>query len=96
MSIKMSFLLRNLCNKNIIKLINNSVPACANTSNIFFNRNIHILSKNLNSTDVIKNVSLKIVQVRTKYNKSGKKVPDDEVMIFIICKSFKNNLFVIG
>lgn len=91
MSIKMSFLLRNLCNKNIIKLINNSVPACANTSNIFFNRNIYILSKNFNSKDVKQNVSLNIVPVRTKYNKSGKKVPDDEVMIFIISNTLKYN-----
>lgn len=80
----MSFLLRNFCNKNIIKLIKNSVPACANTSNIFFNRNICILSKNLNSTDVQKNLFSNIFIVRTKYNKSGKKVPDDEVIIFII------------
>lgn len=85
----MSFLLRNLCNKNIIKLINNSVPACANTSNIFFNRNMHILSRNSNCTDVKKNVCLNIFIVRTKYNKSGKKVPDDEVILFFCNNNWK-------
>lgn len=84
MNITMSFLLRNLCNKNIIKLINSSVSACANTSNIFFNRNIYILSKSVNYTDVEKNRVLQIIPVRTKYNKSGKKVHDDEVIIIII------------
>lgn len=77
----MSFLLRNLCNKNTIKLINNGVVACANSSNTFFNRNIYILSSCLNYIEVKKTCSLNNVPARMKYNKSGKNVHDDEVII---------------
>lgn len=78
----MSFLLRNLCNKNTIKLVKNSVITCANSSNTFFNRNIYILSSNSNNIVLKKTCCLNNnVPARMKYNKSGKNVPDDEVIL---------------